>query len=185
MKITIISGSPRTQSITVRVAKFLQHYLNNTFNTHTFDLVVMSENELPFVDKVWSTINDAPDQFKPLVEKISSSDAFILVSPEYNGGYSTAMKNLLDHFPKQSKKVFGIVTASPGSMGGIRAAQQMQNLVCGLMGIPCPSMLIIGGVDKKFDAQAKLVDEAFANSIHTFATEFIWLAEAIKDKKSN
>ena len=185
MKITIISGSPRKQSITVRVAKHLQQYFSSKVSEHTIEMVVMSENVLPFVDKVWSTLNDAPEAFKPLAEKIFNSDAFILVSPEYNGGYSTAMKNLLDHFPKRDKKVFGIVTASPGSMGGIRAAQQIQNLICGVMGIPSPNMLIVGGVDKKFDAEGKLIDEAFTNSIHTFATEFIWLAEAVKAKKDS
>ena len=66
------------------------------------------------------------------------ADAFILVSPEYNGSYSPAMKNLVDHFPKQHHKPFGIATASPGPLGGIRASQQMQLLVNALFGIASP-----------------------------------------------
>jgi len=183
MKITIISGSPRHQSITIRVAKFLNAYFVEKYPQHQYDFVAMNENNLPFVEKAWSTVNDAPEEFKVLAEKIFSTDAFVLISPEYNGSYSASMKNLLDHFPKQTHKAFGIVTASPGGMGGIRAAQQMQNMICGLFGVPSPAMLVIPMVDKKFDAEGKLVEEAFTNSIHTFANEFIWLAEAVKGSK--
>ncbi len=41
-----------------------------------------------------------------------AANAFIIVTPEYNGSYTPAMKNLFDHFPKQIHKPFGIVTAS-------------------------------------------------------------------------
>jgi NAD(P)H-dependent FMN reductase len=107
------------------------------------------------------------------------ADAFILVSPEYNGSYSPAMKNLLDHFPKQHHKPFGIVTASPGPLGGIRASQQIQLLINALFGIASPYMLIVGGVDKKFDANGNLLDPAFQNNIHNFITEYLWLAGSL------
>src|SRR5262249_22660439 len=101
----------------------------------------------------------------------------------YNGSYSPAMKNLLDHFPKQHHKPFGIVTASPGALGGIRAAQQMQLLVSALFGVASPYMLIIPAVDKKFDEEGNLQDASFSNSVHNFVTEFLWLAESVLKKK--
>ncbi|MFN8285330.1 MAG: NAD(P)H-dependent oxidoreductase [Chitinophagales bacterium] len=184
MKITIISGSPRKQSVTVRVARFLQKYLQEKYPAHQYTLVAMSEHPLPFVEKVWSTINDVPQEHKELALSVFEADAFILVTPEYNGSYSSALKNLLDHFPKQAKKVFGISTASPGAMGGMRAAQQMQNMICGMFGVPCPNMLIVPAVDKKFNAESELVEDSFCNSVHTFANEFIWLTEAVVNAKA-
>jgi NAD(P)H-dependent FMN reductase len=123
------------------------------------------------------SVDKTPAEFKVLSKRMFHADAFILVSPEYNGSYSPAMKNLLDHFPKQHHKPFGIVTASPGAMGGIRAAQQMQLLVGALFGIASPYMLIVPAVDKKFDAEGALVDQSFQNNIHNFVTEFLWLSE--------
>lgn len=184
MKITIISGSPRKQSVTVRVARFLMGYLKTKYPAHEYSLIEMSEHELPFVQKVWSTLNDVPEQFKAVAQTVFESDAFILLSPEYNGGYSTALKNLLDHFPKQAKKVFGIVTASPGALGGMRAAQQLQNMICGLFGVPSPNMLIVPQVDKKFNPESQLVEDSFSNSVHTFANEFVWLAEAVYNARN-
>jgi len=107
----------------------------------------------------------------------------VILTPEYNGSMSSAVRNLFDHFPKQTKKVFGIATASEGAMGGMRAAFGMQNQICSWFGIPLPNMLIIPFMDKKFDLQGNLIDEKFMNNIMTFANEFIWLAEAVYTKK--
>ena len=109
-----------------------------------------------------------------------AADAFVLVTPEYNGSYTPALKNLLDHYPKQSRKAFGIVTASPGAMGGMRATQQLQLLVNAFFGIASPHMLIVPAVDKKFDAAGNLTDEHFKKSIDLFTREFLWLAESLK-----
>ena len=38
-------------------------------------------------------------------------------------------------------------------------------------------------MDKKFDAEGNLLEEKFLNNIMTFTNEFIWLAEAVSEKK--
>lgn len=58
MKITIISGSPRHQSVTVRVAQYLYETLGFRYAQHNFDLITMNHVNLPFVENVWSTIHD-------------------------------------------------------------------------------------------------------------------------------
>ena len=93
------------------------------------------------------------------------------------------MKNLLDHFPKQYHKTFGIVTASPGPLGGIRASQQLQLLINALFGIASPYLLIVGGVDKRFDPDGNLLDQSFQNNVHNFITEYLWLAESLVKSK--
>ena len=128
MKIEIISGSPRTNSVTRRVALHLQQRLQQE-TQHEVGLIEMKDWKLPPVQTVFVSVEKTPDEFKPLAERIFAADAFILVTPEYNGSYSPAMKNLLDHFPKQHHKAFGVVTASTGMMGGMRAAQQLLLLV--------------------------------------------------------
>ena len=132
---------------------------------------------------VFVSVDKTPGEFKPLAERFFNATAFILVTPEYNGSYSPAMKNMLDHFPKQHHKPFGIVTASPGAMGGIRASQHLLQLVPALFGIASPYMLIVPAVDKKFDADGNLLEPGFEKSIHNFVSEFLWLAEKIVQEK--
>lgn len=181
MKILILSGSPRQQSLTRRVALHLEHRLR-TETPHETELVEMRDWPLPAVQSVWTSPAAAPEAFRPLAEKIFTADAFILVTPEYNGSYSPALKNLLDHFPKQHHKAFGIVTASPGAMGGMRASQQLLLLVPALFGVASPYMLIVPAVDKKFNEAGELTDEGFRNGVNNFIAEFRWLAENITSK---
>lgn len=182
MIIEIISGSPRANSLTHRVALNLKSwFIKNT--SHEVDIISLQEWEIPPIQSVWVSAEKAPLALRPLAERVFTADAFILVTPEYNGSYSPAMKNLLDHFPKQLHKPFGIVTASPGAMGGIRASQQLLLLVPALFGITSPNMLIVPSVDQKFDEEGNLLDMKFQNVINTFTTEFLWLAEKLVEEK--
>lgn len=178
MNIEIISGSPRKESVSHRLALFLQKHI--TANTgHNVNIIDVRDWDLPLLQQVFSSVEKAPDAFKPLAERMFAADAFILVTPEFNGSYSPAMQNLLDHFPKQVHKAFGIVTASPGAMGGMRAAQQMLLLIPALFGVASPYMLVTPLVDKKFDAEANLIDPGFQKNIDTFVNEFLWLAKSL------
>jgi NAD(P)H-dependent FMN reductase len=182
MRIEIVSGSPRQNSSTRRVALHL-HKLLTDKTEHEVGLLEVSTFPLPLLQKVYTTVEDAPDEFKELARRMFAADAFIIVTPEYNGSYSPAMQNMFDHFPKQHHKVFGLVTASPGALGGMRAAMQLQQFVLALFGIPSPYMLVTPQVDKKFDTEGNLVDPGFEKSIDTFVKEFLWLAGKLVEEK--
>ena len=179
MNIEIIAGSPRNPSLNARVARHLHQHLQSSTG-HNVGLIEMNKTVLPFIQNVWSSPDRAPEEFRPLAERMFAADAFIISSPEYNGAYSPAMKNLFDHFPKQNKKVFGIVTTSNGVMGGIRASQQLLQLVPALFGIASPFLLVVPQADKKFDEEGQLIAPEFQKNIEDFTREFIWLAEQIK-----
>ncbi|HYH16238.1 MAG TPA: NAD(P)H-dependent oxidoreductase [Flavisolibacter sp.] len=182
MRIEILSGSPRGNSATHRLALHLQKEMKG-FTEHEVAIIDLREHELPALQSVFTSVETTPEAYKPLAERMFAADAFILVTPEYNGSYTSAIKNLLDHFPKQHRKPFGIVTASPGALGGIRAAMQLQQLIFALFGIGSPYMLVTPQVDKKFDAEGNLLDESFKKSVDQFVTEFLWLAEKVVDEK--
>lgn len=178
MRIEIISGSPRGNSITNRVALHLKKLMQERTD-HEVDIIDVRENELPLLQSIFTSVESAPDPYKEITERMLKADAFILLTPEYNGSYSAPLKNLLDHFPKQHHKVFAIATASTGMLGGIRAAMQLQELVYALFGIGSPYMLVTPQVDKKFDEDGNLLDTNFQKSIDIFINEFTWLAEKI------
>ncbi len=179
MNIEIIAGSPRKDSVTYRVALFLKNHLTETTD-HSIDIIDVREWNLPLLQQVFNNIEHTPDKYKPLTERMFAAKAFILVTPEYNGSYSPALQNLVDHFPKQSHKAFGIVTASPGAMGGMRASQQLLLLVPALFGIASPNMLITPQVEKKFNQEGHLIDASFQKAIDSFVLEFLWLAETLQ-----
>lgn len=175
MKIEIISGSPRANSTSLRVALFLQQQIKQQTDAEV-GLVDLREHHLPPMQDVYRTAQDAPEALRPLAERFFAADAFVIVTPEYNGSYSPAMQNLFDHFPKQHHKAFGLVTASTGALGGMRAAMQLQQFVLAIFGIPSPYMLITPQMHQKFDAEGNLTDPAFQRNADQFIQEFLWLA---------
>ena len=179
MKLEIISGSSRTNGNTKRVAKNLLARLNAIEGIDA-DLIDMADwTHLPPIHKVFTSVENTPEEFRELSQRVFDADGFILVTPEYNGSYAPAMKNLLDHFPKQHHKPFGIVTASPGALGGVRASQQLLLLVPALFGIASPYLLVVPHVDRKFSEEGELLEASFENAIHNFTTEFLWLARSV------
>ena len=67
MKIEIISGSPRHESVTVRVAKFLHKFLSET-TTHEVNLFDVRDFPLPAIQKVWTSLEAVPEEWKHLVK---------------------------------------------------------------------------------------------------------------------
>jgi NAD(P)H-dependent FMN reductase len=179
MNIAIIAGSPRKGSVTHRLALFLKNQLIEK-TTHDINLIDVRDWNLPLLQDVFTSVEKAPAEYKPLAEQMFAADAYILVTPEYNASYSPALQNLLDHFPKQAHKVFGIAPASVGGMGGMRASQQLLLLVPALFGIASPYMLITPFVDKKFSPEGVLLDESFQHMVDLFLKEFLWLSETVK-----
>ena len=73
-----------------------------------------------------SGIYDQPKQ-QQWADKIAQAQAFILISPEYNHGYSPALKNALDYLGKewQGKSVAYI---GYGSTNGSRSIDQIRQV---------------------------------------------------------
>lgn len=178
--IVLISGSPRKNSISIRIATNLLLRLEK-MEGFRIDLLNMEESFLPPIQKVWQSREDVPVGYKGIYKTMEEADGFIIVSPEYNGGYSSVMKNFLDHFSKPifKQKAFGIVTGSTGLMGGMRAAQQLVQLSVALFGIVSPTLLITPQMDKKFDDKGELVDLSFEKPIERFLEDYLWLVERL------
>jgi NAD(P)H-dependent FMN reductase len=180
MHIEIIAGSPRKNSISIRIANYLQQYLQQHYPSHTFGLIDTRDWNLFEYDAVFNNVEAAPTAIQPLVQRMLQAEAFIIVTPEYNGTYTSNIKMLFDHFPKQLHKVFGICTSSTGPLGGARATQSLLLFVAALFGIACPQMLIVPAMDKKFGENNELLDAAFEKNIHQFTSEYMWLVEKLQ-----
>jgi NAD(P)H-dependent FMN reductase len=112
---------------------------------------------------------------------VAGSDAIVVVSPEYNGGYSPALKNAIDYIDPAHfrRKAWGTVTVSNGPMGGMRAAQALHHLALALFAVPCPQMLLVGSVEQKVAEDGTVADPSIERGLGNFRREFLWLAKAL------
>lgn len=68
MKIVIISGSPRGNSITYRVALHLENVLKQTTD-HDVDIIDLREVEMPQLQKVFTSIESTPEEYRDVAKK--------------------------------------------------------------------------------------------------------------------
>lgn len=149
------------------------------------DIIDLASFEIPKLSYTLSAHPLPPSDIVEIGQKIDSADGIIFLSPEYNGGYSSILKNTIDYFPKThyARKPIGIVSVSAGALAGMRGALQMQHLALALWAIPSPTMLLVPKVKEKFDAEGNLLDGSFGNQLDKFISDYLWLAEAIIKQK--
>jgi NAD(P)H-dependent FMN reductase len=186
MNVTIISASTRLGRQTHKAALGLLKYLQ-PFEHLKPQLVDLAEYRLPLFEETLARHPDPPQVLLELGAILSQSDAMLFVTPEYNGSYSPALKNAVDSFNKTefARKAIGIVTVTTGAMGGIRAGLALQHLIPALFAYPVPQMLLVPSVQNKFDDEGNLLDPAFEKNMASFVKEFLWLAEAVYEKKNS
>ncbi|WP_433672111.1 NADPH-dependent FMN reductase [Nocardia sp. CA-136227] len=133
-RIGIILGSTRPNRKGAQVADWVQDQAS-TRGDADYDLIDLRDHPLPHFDE------PVPPMFGPSEnestrawsERIAACDGFVIVTPEYNGGYPGVVKNALDHlFAEWNNKAVGFV--SYGVNGGARAVVQLR-AVCSTLGL--------------------------------------------------
>ena len=85
MKYTIVNGSARSQSQSLKVAQFIEQALRSKIDAQSY-LLDLTGNPLPIWDEgVWKGAEPWKKTWDPMKLELQSSDAFIFVVPEWNG----------------------------------------------------------------------------------------------------
>lgn len=176
--IVTIAGSLRKESFSLKIAKALANLAPATLK-----LEVMTPHGISFFNQDLEA-NPPPD-WLAFREKLKASDGVLFVTPEYNRSISGVLKNAIDvasrPYGKSSfnGKPTGIVSCSPGLLGGVSAAKHLQNILPGISG---PLMqqpeTYLNGVGDAFDDKGELVKE----SVKTVLRQYIDAFAAFVDK---
>ncbi len=134
---------------------------------------------MPKLEYVFKCVEPSLEAYKLLAEKFLATEAYIDVTSEYDGSYTSTLQNLFDHFPRQQSKVYGEVTAANGIFVGMGARQQLMLFIITLFGIVWPYKLVTQFVGKKFHSHRVLLDESFQPKIDFSLNQFNWLFHKI------
>lgn len=127
--ISVVIGSVRPVRVGEQVAKELLPIIQG-FTEHTVRIVDLKDQKLPLAEE---TLPPRMGQYqldstKAWAKVVDESDAFIFISPEYNGGYAASLKNALDLvFAEWGGKPAGIIGYGWGGAG--RATSQLAAIV--------------------------------------------------------
>lgn len=132
IKVAIIIGSTRPGRHAEAVAKWAYDIAKQRTDAE-YELVDIIDFNLPLLDEPFppSMNKYTKEHTKVWAEKISSFDAFVFVTPEYNHSTSGALKNAIDFLYKEwNNKAAGFI--SYGSIGGARAVEHLRLIMAEL-----------------------------------------------------
>ncbi len=163
MKISIISGSHRQNSQSIKVGKHIEKTLLESKLSDETYLFSLAGNPIPLWDEsIWEGNEEWKRILDPISDELKSSDGFVIISPEYHGQVPAALKNFFLMWKQQlSHKpalIVGVSSADGGSypIAELRMSSYKNNRICYL-----PEHLIIRNVESVLNEdQAKNNSEA-------------------------
>lgn len=181
MKISIISASVRLGRKSHRVALYLKNYLEEN-KIADAEIIDLAELNFPIFEERLRLMPEPPAKVIALAEQIKATDAVIIVTPEYNGGYPASLKNVIDLlYPEWKRKPIAICTVSEGAFGGSQVITSLQFTLWKIGALTVPAMFPIATVDKTFDEKGQPSDPVQTNKrAANFINELVWLTEAVK-----
>lgn len=183
----ILAGSTRAQSFNRRLASVAAECARTEGAAVT--LLELSDYELPLYNGDLET-RGVPEAVVRLKEIFYAHPACIICSPEYNGGLTGVLKNTIDWVSRPiagdpawsnglkpfAGKVVGIMSASPGALGGIRSLAQLDLLMTNLQCWVAPRRFGLSKAGEAFDAQGQLSNEASHKAVQAVVEQTLWAA---------
>jgi NAD(P)H-dependent FMN reductase len=113
--------------------------------------------------------------------KVREADGYVFVCPEYNHGYPAALKNALDHLYREwNHKPVTFVTYG-GSAGGVRAAEQLVQVVVELKMAPLRPQVHIPRAGSIFGREGSgEVEQRHVDAANVALRELAWWARALR-----
>ena len=179
--VIVIPGSLRKESFSLKIANAFVDLAPEALK-----LNVVTLNGLSFFNQDLEA--NPPADWVAFREKIQASQGVLFVTPEYNRSISGVLKNAIDvgsrPYGKSSflGRPIGIVSNSPGPLGGVNAAMNLKQILPGYSGsIMGQPEIYLNGVGDAFNDKGALVKEsmqavmkqyidAFATFVHKHNT---------------
>jgi chromate reductase len=175
--VAVIIGSLSKASLNRKVANALAEVAPDTLKLSHVEI-----GDLPLYNQDLDVAPPAP--WAAFRARIKAADALLFVTPEHNRSVPAALKNAIDVGSRPygqavwSGKPGAVISASPSAIGGFGANHHLrQSLV--FLNVPTLQQpeAYIGGADKLFDADGKLINDGTRKFFTTIMTTYAkWVA---------
>jgi len=178
--VAVIVGSLRKESFSLKIANAFAKIAPPSLK-----LEIVTLHGLSFFNQDLEAT--PPADWIAFREKIQKSDAVLFVTPEYNRSIPGVLKNAIDvgsRPPGKSSflgRPIGIVSSSPGPLGGVCAAMNLKQILPGYSGpILQQPEIYLNGVGDAFDDKGNLTKEALEKVLKTYIDAFAAWVDKLK-----
>jgi len=175
--IVVIVGSLRKESFSLKIAQALAKLAPPSLK-----LEVTTLNGISFFNQDLEA--NPPADWLAFREKLQKSNGIIFVTTEYNRAIPGVLKNAIDvgsrPYGKSSflGKPTGIISNSPGPLGGVSAAKTLQNILPGISGpIMGQPETYLNGIGDAFNDKGELVKESLQKILEQYLAAFAAFVE--------
>ena len=195
MNILIFAGSTRQQSFNRQLATAATTMAREAGATVT--LLELASLDIPLYNADLEAQGTPPDVIR-LKELMHAHPAWIICSPEYNGSYTALLKNTIDwasspvksdpHWAQGTKafegKVVGLLSASPGALGGLRSLGHLTPLLHNLQSWVTPRQYALAHAGRAFDADGQLQVPAQRQGVQAVVDQVLWASQRFNDRNA-
>ena len=171
-QIVALVGSLRKESFSLKIANAL-----SKLAPASLTLDVVTPAGISFFNQ--DLEGAPPADWLAFREKLQKSNGVLFITPEYNRSIPGVLKNAIDvasrPYGKSSflGKPVGIVSNSPGPLGGVSAAKHLQNILPGIAGpILQQPEIYLNGVGDAFDAAGNLTKDSLKTVLQQYIDAF-------------
>ena len=130
---------------------------------------------IPLYDQDLEAEQGIPANVMKLKELMKASQGLLIASPEYNSSITPLLKNTIDWASRPAGdepslacfvgKVAGIMSASPGALGGLRGLIHLRSILGNIKVIVLPDQLAVTKAFEAFNPDGTLKDANQQNAI--------------------
>jgi chromate reductase len=175
--VVVIVGSIRKESFTLKIANALTKLAPDSLK-----LDVVTLHGISFFNQDLEAA--PPADWLKFRETLQKSNGVLFVTPEYNRSIPGVLKNAIDvgsrPYGKSSflGKPTGIISNSPGPLGGVSAAKHLQNILPGISGpILGQPEIYLNGIGDAFDEKGHLIKESLQKVLQQYIEAFAAFVE--------
>lgn len=191
MKLLVFAGSARQNSFNRRLAAAATNLARDAGAQVTH--VELAEFEIPMYNADLEA-RGTPSDVLRLKSLMFDHPAWLICSPEYNGSYTALLKNTIDWASSPVKgdplwsdgsrafsgKVVGMLSASNGALGGLRAQSHLAPLLLNLKCWLAPRAFALARAADAFDANGGLINASHRTSVQAVIDQVLWAASRLQ-----
>ena len=192
MKLLVFAGSTRQQSFNRQLAGNAVDVARRAGADVTH--IELADFDIPLYNADLETQGTPSDVIR-LKQLMFDHPAWIICSPEYNGSYTALLKNTIDWASSPVKnhpdwrdgtkpfagKVVGLLSASPGALGGLRSLSHLNPLLVNLQCWVAPQQFALSNAAQAFDDQGKLIDSNHRQRVQAVVDQVLWASLRLQD----
>ncbi|HEX8097950.1 MAG TPA: NAD(P)H-dependent oxidoreductase [Pyrinomonadaceae bacterium] len=182
LKILAFAGSLREHSLNKRVLKTAIRGAESAGAEVTY--IDLRDYPMP----IYNSDDHERDGFDENALKLQGllveHDGLLIASPEYNGSLPAALKNAIDWASRQSDryersrifqgKVAATMTASPGSLGGVRSLAHLRGVLTSVGVIVLPQEVAVTFAEDKFAGEGlEMTDERTKGNLEALGASLV------------